>query len=140
MPDTSHTPRALSVAFIVHFAADVAIAVPLLVAPRWFLGLLGWQAVDPIAARLVAAALFGIGIESLIVRKAPLDRFPHLLELKLIWSSAAIVGFVWSLVEGVHGNPPSVWIFLAIFAGFNALWAWWLRRVRVLLASTAGNR
>jgi NADH:ubiquinone oxidoreductase subunit K len=48
------------------------------------LTLLGFQTVDPVASRLVAAALFGIGIESLLVRRAPLDRFVSMLSLKII--------------------------------------------------------
>ncbi|MFP4377587.1 MAG: hypothetical protein ACLFP4_11140 [Spirochaetales bacterium] len=99
------TPRALSIWFVVHFVADVAIAIPLLAVPVRFLTLLGFQSVDPVAARLVAAALFGIGIESLLMRRAP-----H-----------------------VHGNPWSIWVFLAIFVAFNVLWAWWFRRVRRML-------
>jgi hypothetical protein len=41
--------------FVVHFVADVVIAVPLLAAPAAFLNGLGWGAVDPIAARMVGA-------------------------------------------------------------------------------------
>lgn len=139
--DTPRTPASLSIWFFVHFVADVAIAVPLLVAPVWFLTLLGWQSVDPIAARLVAAALFGIGLESLFMRKAPLERFPPMLSLKIIWSVAAIIGFVLSLAEGVHGNPWSVWAFLGIFVAFNILWTWWLVRVRTMLRDpSSGSR
>jgi hypothetical protein len=131
--ETSETPKALSFWFVVHFAADVAIAIPLLVAPSWFLTLIGWQTVDPVAARLVAAALFGIGFESLFMRRASLDRFVPMLTLKIIWSVAAIIGFIWSIIEGVHGNPWSIWAFLGIFVAFNILWTWWLAKVRSLL-------
>ena len=61
-------PRGLKLWFIVHFVADVAFAIPLFVLPRRFLTLLGWTAVDPITTRMVAAALLGIGIESLLSR------------------------------------------------------------------------
>lgn len=130
------TPKALSRWFLVHFAADVLVATPLLVAPRGFLGALGWHSIDPVAARLVAAALFGIGIASVRMHRAPLHAFPHVLELKIIWSAAAIIGFVWSLLEGVHGNPWSVWLFLAVFVAFNTLWVIWLVRVRRALSGS----
>jgi hypothetical protein len=61
-------PRSLRSWFIVHFVADMLSALPLFIAPREVLGWLGWNAVDPIATRLVAAALFGIGIESYLAR------------------------------------------------------------------------
>jgi hypothetical protein len=48
--------------FVIHFVADVLFAVPLFFFPETTLSLLGWTDVDPAATRLVAAALFGIGI------------------------------------------------------------------------------
>ena len=68
-------PRLLPFWFVVHFVADVAFAIPLFLAPEWFLGLVGWETVDPIATRLVAAALFGIGIESLFARNSDVNGF-----------------------------------------------------------------
>jgi hypothetical protein len=91
--------------------------------------------VDPVASRLVAAALFGIGIESLLARTAPSSSFPALLDLKLIWSTAALVGLLLSILEGVHGVPWALWGFVAIFAAFNLLWGWWRRRVAQILSA-----
>ena len=64
----SGVPSSLRKWFVVHFIVDVLIAIPLLVAPRSLLGLPGWSEIDPTMARGVAAALFGIGIESLLCR------------------------------------------------------------------------
>jgi hypothetical protein len=112
-------PSALRKWFVVHFWADILVALPLFVAPRWSLGLLGWPAVDPIATRLVAAALFGIGIQSLLGRAEDAPTFRALLNLKIIWSASATVGIVWSQLQG---GPILGWAFAAIFAAFNALW------------------
>jgi len=111
--------RGLRIWFVVHFIADILFALPLFVAPEFTLGLFGWTAVDPVTTRLVAAALFGIGIESLLGRKGDVEAFRAMLNLKIIWSSAAVVGFVWCLAEGA---PSMVWGFLAIFVAFNILW------------------
>lgn len=119
-------PPALRAWFIVHFWADLLFAVPMFVAPRAVLGLLGWQEVDPLSTRLVAAAPFGIGIESLLGRNATLASFRTMLKLKVIWSSTATLGILWSIAEGA---PPAAWIFAAIFGGFCANWSYWLRRV-----------
>jgi hypothetical protein len=112
-------PSSLRRWFVVHFVADVLVAVPLFVAPRASLELLGWTSVDPLATRLVAAALFGIGIESFIGRTADASAFRAMLNLKLIWSAAATLGILWSQLEG---GPPLGWVALAIFAAFHALW------------------
>jgi len=123
-------PASLRRWFVVHFAADVLAAVPLLVAPRPVLELFGWTTVDPVATRLVAAALFGIGIASLLGRGAAAETFRAMLDLKIIWSGAAVIGILWSLVEG---GPTGAWAFLAIFAGFHALWV----RYRLLLRAAS---
>jgi len=124
-------PPALRRWFVVHFLADVVAAVPLFVAPAWVLGRLGWSAVDPIATRLVAAALFGIGIESYLGRNAGVEAFRGMLNLKVIWSATAALGVLWSQLDG---GPPAGWGVFAIFAGFHLVWL----RYRLLLRAEAG--
>ena len=112
-------PLSLRVWFVVHCYADVLAAVPLFLAPRAVLGWLGWDTVDPLAARLVAAALFGIGIESYLGRNAGLETFRSMLNLKVIWSSAAVIGVAWSQLQG---GPVAGWGVLGIFVVFNVAW------------------
>ena len=124
-------PPALRTWFVVHFVADVVFAAPLLVAPRAFLGLLGWSCVDPIATRLVAAALFGIGIQSLLGRSEAVATFRAMLNLKIIWSAVATIGLVWSQLEG---GPVLGWAFVAVFASFNVVWTYFRWRLRSVVA------
>ena len=97
-------------------------AVPLFVAPTWFLSLVGWKSVDPYTARIAAAALFGVGIESWLGRNASADAFLAMLNLKVIWSLACTVGIAVSLVQDAQGRPLAAWAFLAIFGAFHAVW------------------
>lgn len=120
-------PAGLRRWFVVHFVADVAVAIPLFVAPRAFLELLGWTEVDPLAARLVAAALLAIGIESLVCRSAGVETFRAMLGLKIIWSASATVGILWSQIDG---GPPMGWLALGIFAAFHLLWVHYRLRLR----------
>jgi len=120
-------PPAVRTWFVVHFVADVIFAVPLFVAPRAFLGLLGWPCVDPLTTRLVAAALFGIGIQSLVGRNEAAETFRAMLNLKIIWSATATIGLLWSQLEG---GPPLGWGFVAVFATFNAVWSYFRWRLR----------
>jgi len=120
-------PPALKTWFVIHFAADWAFALPLFLAPRAFLGALGWPAVDPISTRLVAAALIGIGTQSFIGRHATLDSYRTMLNLKILWSASATVGIFWGCLEGAS---PVAWAFFAIFLAFNGLWSWWRWRLR----------
>jgi hypothetical protein len=124
-------PRYLPFWFVVHFVADLVFAIPLFVAPVWSLELLGWEQVDPIATRLVAAALFGIGIESLLGRNSSAEAFRAMLNLKIIWSATASTGILWSVLEG---GPTLGWGLFGVFVAFHVLWV----RYRLLLRAPAG--
>lgn len=119
-------PNALRTWFIIHFVADILFAIPLLVFPATFLGYFGWTTVDPVTSRVVAAALIGIGGESLFGRQGSLASYRTMLRLKILWSAAAVIGFVVSLVQGA---PWGTWLFLAVFAAFSGLWIYWAGRL-----------
>ncbi len=134
----SKVPRTLRKWFLIHFLVDVIFAIPLMFAPVSFLSSLGWQVVDPVASRLVAAALFGIGLESLLSYKAPVETYQGMLNLKIIWSLAAITGLVLSLLQGSQGRPLALWLLLMIFIFFNALWLYWKIKISRLYDSGSG--
>jgi threonine/homoserine/homoserine lactone efflux protein len=120
-----NTKRMLKYFFIVHFVLDVSAAIPLFISPDAFLRFLGWTNVDPLASRLVAAALFGIGIESLLARNATLETFKGMLNLKIIWSFFAVAGIGISIYKGLFDNPFWIWMILFIFGAFNLIWIYW---------------
>jgi hypothetical protein len=122
-------PRTLRAWFVVHAAVDVLAAAPLLAAPELVLRRLGWACVDPVAARLVGAALLAIGAQSYLGRDAGVPVYRAMLRLKVIWSLAAAV----SLFAAVgNGAPPAAWAFLSIFIGFAGVWVHHAIRFRQL--------
>ena len=125
MEADTEIPKALRAWFVVHFIADILFAVPLFIVPDFLLNLLNWQSVDPLMARMVAAALFGIGIESLLCMKLGKDAFIAMLNLKIIWSFAAITGFIIGLSQGLFGHIAVGISLLLIFTAFNILWIYW---------------
>lgn len=116
-------PRSLRFWFVVHFVLDFIFAVPLLIAPIWLMTLFGFENPDPFTARLVGAALLGIGGESLLGWEGPIEAFRAMLNLKIIWSLAAIGAIILTLV--VSGGPLMAYIILLIFAGFSGLWMYY---------------
>ncbi len=130
MDNSVSVPAALRRWFVVHFWADILFAVPLFIAPVAVLELFGWQAVDPYSARLTAAALFGIGIESLLGRNGGVEAFRTMLNLKVIWSATATIGIGWSLYDGIQGRPAMAWVILGVFLGFHLLWQYWRFKLR----------
>ena len=115
-------PKYLRTWFLIHFFVDYLFGIPLLIAPVWALTLFGWQYVDPATSRLVGAALLGIGGESLLARNTSIETFKAMLNLKIIWSLAAIYGITASIIQGA---PPMGFVFLAIFAVFSAIWIYY---------------
>ena len=118
-------PPSLRTWFLIHFVVDMLFGIPLLLFPAWTLSLFGLAAGEPLTARLVGAALLGIGGISVLARDAEPETYRHLLTMKLIWSGSAIVGIVLSIVEGA---PSTAWLFLATFAVFFSVWVYyWVR-------------
>jgi len=112
-------PNSLRTWFVIHFYADMLFGIPLLILPETIMPLLGWSAIDPISTRVVGAALMGIGIESYLGRNASIEVFRAMLNLKVIWSSSAILGIglgIWK------GGAQAGWLFLAIFVIFWFVW------------------
>jgi hypothetical protein len=122
-------PKSLKIWFVIHFAVDVIFAIPLMIVPQLFLSALGWKTIDPIASRLVAAALFAIGVESLLSTKAPLHTYVGLLNLKIIWSTTAVAGTAISLMVLGSEGPQLAWGIVGIFFVFAAIWTYW--RIRI---------
>ena len=127
----NHTPvpQALKTWFVIHFLVDMAFAVPLMLAPGWMLSLGGWQSTDPFTARLVAAALFGIGIASFLGRDSGVESCRGMLNLKIIWSLGAVSGIALSLLQGAQTRPWFAWVILVIFVFFNFVWVFWRHRL-----------
>jgi len=123
---TQEVPKVLRTWFVIHFWADILFALPLLVAPDAFLRLLGWEMTDPFTARLVGAALIGIGVESLLGRNATAKSFLTMLRLKILWSGTAVLGILASMLQGA---PPLGWAIFGIFVAFNGLWTYWYLRL-----------
>jgi len=115
-------PNSLRTWFIIHFIVDIIFALPLLIAPIWFLSLFGFSVTETITPRLVGAALIGIGGTSFLIRDKSLGEFQALLTLKIIWSITAVIGLFASIIQG---SPKATWLFLALFALFSGVWIYY---------------
>lgn len=137
MTKVSEVPQALRISFLLHFPIDMIVALPLFFAPRQVLSLFGWTAIDPFASRLVAAALFAIGIESFLARDASAATFKGMLRLKLVWSAFATLGLSWSIIEGGLRYPWIGWLLVGVFGAFHILWWYWFIRLKKVQGSAS---
>jgi hypothetical protein len=129
-------PASLRLWFVVHAAVDLLAGVPLLLAPTFVLGKLGWSYVDPAATRLVGAALLAIGGQSWLMRDGSIEVYRVMLGLKVIWSLAASLGLL--LAVGA-GAPPAAWAFLCVFIVFAGVWVHHAIRFRQLSRAPADS-
>ena len=116
-------PKSLRFWFVIHFVVDFIFAIPLLVAPVWLLTLFSFETPDPFTARLVSAALLGIGGESLLGWEGSIEAFRAMLNLKIIWSLGATGGIILTLI--FNGGPLMAYVVLLLFAGFSGLWIYY---------------
>ncbi len=117
-------PAGLRTWFLIHFAADYLVGVPLFLFPEWTLELLRLPA-EPLTARLVAAALLAIGGVSFL--KHTKEQYRSLLLLKIIWAGTALIGILLSLREK---TSFAGWSILAVFALFLAVWIYYRRKLQ----------
>lgn len=133
MANIDKVPSSLRTWFVVHFVADVLFGLPLLLFPIWTMMLFGWSIVDPMTARLVGAALMGIGIESFLGRKNSSESFQTMLRLKIIWSLSANLGIALTIFQGA---PPAAWLIQIIFVTFSGIWIYYKIRLDRILKLT----
>jgi hypothetical protein len=118
--------------FVAHFVVDVAFGLPLLLAPALLLRPLGWTSIDGASTRLVGAALLAIGAQSFLGRNDGIEGIKAMLNLKIIWSFAAILGLVLSIGEGA---PQAAWAFLSAFLAFAGVWTHYRIRFKQLASA-----
>ncbi len=119
-------PSGLRTWFVIHFIADLIFGLPLLLFPVDTMMLFGWSIIDPLTARLVGAALMGIGIESFLGRKKSIESFQTMLRLKIIWSLSANLGIALTIFQGA---PKAAWLFQGIFILFSGIWIYYKIRL-----------
>ena len=119
-------PQGLRTWFVIHFLVDIAFGIPLLLVPVYTLTLIGLTNIETTTARLVGAALIGIGTESYLGRHASHEVYHAMLNLKLIWSGSAILGLILSLLVGAS---PVFWFILGLFVVFFIVWAHFKRKI-----------
>ena len=112
-------PQSLRKWLVFHFYVDYAFAIPFFFFPEQLASLLNYEPLDPLAARMSAAALFGIGYSSLMAAKFDLEKIQLKLRWAVIWAGSATIGLFWGAlsVDQIWG-----WIFGIIFLLFFILW------------------
>ncbi len=113
-------PQSLRNWFTIHFIVDLVFGLPLFIVPREFLMIFGIQA-EPFTARLLGAAILGIGFSSYFMI-TEIKEFKLALKRKILWSSAAIIGILITILEG---GSSIGWVLIIIFVIFFIIWTYY---------------
>ena len=123
-----HVPKSLRNWFLVHFVLDFAFGIPLILVPEKLLSIFDFTSVETFTARLVGAALIGIGGASLWVHKGNKEQFLSMLELKLLWSGTGLVAI---LISYSAGSPAlASLLFFSIFLIFFFVWLYYYKKLK----------
>lgn len=98
--------------------------IPLLFFPQIILNLFGFFSQEYIMARLVGAALIGIGGSSVFAKTK--ENYDILLTLKVIWSISALIGL---LISFLVTYQKTILIFIFIFGIFSSVWVYYKVRL-----------
>ena len=121
-------------AFILHGVVDLAIGIPLWIAPQKTWRFVGYNGpVDELSNRLLASAFLAIGIASLWGHQRTGQELKLFLQFKIIWSLLAIFAFAVTMISQSRGtlqersttkeySTSLLWIGLIGFVLFNLLW------------------
>jgi len=114
-------PKYLRLWFLIHFIIDMLFAIPLIFFPKFILEFFNFQGQTALA-RLVGAALIGIGGMSFFSYKSDRECYKSMLTLKIIWSGAAITGLLCSVFAG---ESIKLWYLIGIFFIFFLVWVYY---------------
>jgi hypothetical protein len=121
--------KGLRLTFLVHAVVAVLSGLLLLVIPGRFLLFIGWAPIDPIASRLLGAALLALAWSSFRGwRAVEWGQVAILVELEVVFTVLACVGLLRHLLFGWWPLVP--WLVFAVFALFAAAWIFSLARGR----------
>jgi hypothetical protein len=119
--------KALRTTFLIHTIVSVVSGALLLVIPGRFLQAIGWAPIDPIASRVLGAAMLAVAWSSFRGwRAADWHAVAIVVEMEVVLTTLACVGLLRHLL--VARYPFIVWLFFAIFLVFAV--AWWFFLIR----------
>ena len=111
----------LKATFLVHAVVGVVAGLLLFLIPGRFLGVVGWGPIDPIASRLLGAAMLALAWSSLRGwRASEWAEVAILVELEVVFTVLACVGLLRHLLFGWWPWVP--WFVLALYALFAVAW------------------
>jgi hypothetical protein len=112
----------LKTLFIVHFIVGLIFGLVLLLIPELLGTMSGQPILEPIAYRMVGAAIVGISCSSILAYKQKLwDNVKIIVQMEIIWTIFFVAVSIFGLVTAQL--PPMDWVNVIIVGGFGIAFA-----------------
>jgi hypothetical protein len=121
--------KILKILFMLYAVTTFVFGLPLFLAPGRFLGLFGWEPIEPLLLRLLGAALIAMAWCALHAFLAPEpDQVQMVVTGNLIFTSLGAIGFLRHLTGFYY--PFMVWFVFILLAVWAIIWAvvWFMLR------------
>ena len=99
MEEKNPIPQMLSFLLLTHVILLSLVGIPLLMAPKGYMELFGWEAVDPTLSRASSAGFIAIAAISSELRKCTLVDINPYLGVLLLWDGITSISLFVSMIE-----------------------------------------
>lgn len=107
---------------IVHFVAAWVFAIPLLFFAGKVADWVNWAWLDPTMTKLMGAALFALGVGSLLAARDPL-RHRVIVQTEIVFTFVGALTMLYRKVWGAGYTPNFAWVVFGVLAAFFVLFS-----------------
>jgi hypothetical protein len=107
---------------VLHFIVAVVFAVPLLLFAYRFAHWVNWHPFDPTMAKMIGAAMAGLGVGSLLAARDPL-KHRVIVQMEIVYTFVASVAVLYRLVRFSDATPHFAWVPFAATTVFFVLFS-----------------
>jgi hypothetical protein len=113
--------------FLVHFFVSILFGIVFLVFIEAFVGFIQWPYLDPVAGRLLGAALIGFAATSLLAwRETEWIKVKIIVQMEIVWCAIGSIVLIVSLfIPAFLFLPFFTWIIIVILLFFLIVFTWY---------------
>ncbi len=117
MSETNNIPKGLKNTFLAHFILGLVMGIPFLLFPEGYAEMLNFTISEPMAYRLVGAAIVAFSISSWFAyRKLNWESVEILVLAEIAWTILGTIVTIWGVVS--NDFPAVAWINAIAMLGF----------------------
>ncbi len=126
----------LRTTFLVHAILGAIFGILYLLIPETWGNLIGWPIQEPVAYRLIGAAILGFAASSWFAyHEVPWENVKIVVEMEMVWTILGTLVMLWGLL--LAGLPTIGWVNAVILGGFAVAFGFFYFREASLVSRPA---